>query len=789
LKSANKDDANLAREIHHHRQFLHPHIARLYEVIVTENLVWLVLEYCPGDELYNYLLRSGALPVDKVQKIFAQLLGAVSYVHSQSCVHRDLKLENILLDKNESVKLVDFGFTREYEWKTNNLQTFCGTVCYSAPEMLKGEKYAGEKVDVWSLGVILFALLTGELPFDDDDDMVTKNKILQTEPEYPVTMSPEAKNLISKLLSKRPLVRPGLTDVLNDPFLASFAPAQHAILKLAKPPPFTTALEKESLQRMRSAGVDIDKVIENVLAQRCDSLSGWWALLMEKEERKEKRRERKKKEKEADLRSQRRMSGGSALRLSMLEGVDEEPAAMSRRVDDSPNNHGRRERRSLPAPQLIIPELPRLPEGFVVESPKSATPPPPIEKDPVRSSSSSLPPLPPKERERHRSRSSTLQLTANNRSLQVPQMGISKQRSRRRQMGIMSQLNSIKHWFMDSTRRALSPNSKLGASSSKQSTSSQPSGMSSWQSGLATTKPQPNPYSPSSTPPKPAPSQAGLNGSETRIPYRNNRSSLSPAPITPRSNYRRSSAGLRGRKSTSSSVSSVRSTHPVHTHSKNSSTSSRSESANSPALTSRTARSPHASVKVLPATSNNPTLPSNIRLVRTSPSPIAIPPSFAAGGPNPFFEPSQFRALGSPGLVFARRKKTPFSGPKFMSGSGSGPGTTAGGRSVSREGRRSGSVPRRHSRLIIEEEDEEEVEEVDTFSPVGSPTTERGDCGGVKWDAVEPGDSELGEGREDGETGWVDFHGGTDVEEGLAGEHSAERTGEPITNGRPRGSS
>jgi serine/threonine protein kinase len=100
LKSANKDDANLAREIHHHRQFLHPHIARLYEVIVTETLVWLVLEYCPGDELYNHLLNNGRMEPAKVQKIFTQLVGAVSYVHAKSCVHRDLKLENILLARN-----------------------------------------------------------------------------------------------------------------------------------------------------------------------------------------------------------------------------------------------------------------------------------------------------------------------------------------------------------------------------------------------------------------------------------------------------------------------------------------------------------------------------------------------------------------------------------------------------------------------------------------------------------------------------------------------------------------
>ena len=305
---------------------------------------------CTGDELYNYLLRHGKLPHEQAQKIFTQLVGAVIYVHNMSCVHRDLKLENILLDKHENVKLCDFGFTREYENKTAHLHTFCGTVCYSAPEMLRGEKYAGEKVDVWSLGVILYALLTGELPFDDDDEMVTKHKILNTEPNYPESLPAEARALIVQLLSKRPIHRPCLADILTNPFLATHAPAQQAILKLTQPAPFTTDLEKEALQRMRSAGVDIDKVIENVLSQRCDPLAGWWALSIEKEERKAKRREQKRKEKELEVKSLRRISAASG-RLDWMAGAlkEENEEADSPARTDKPWSRGRRERRSFPS--------------------------------------------------------------------------------------------------------------------------------------------------------------------------------------------------------------------------------------------------------------------------------------------------------------------------------------------------------------------------------------------------------------------------------------------------------
>ncbi|CAN9390734.1 unnamed protein product [Alternaria alternata] len=360
LKSAKKDDANLAREIHHHRQFIHPHIARLYEVIVTEELVWLVLEYCQGDELYNYLLAKGALEPSRVQKIFTQLVGAVSYVHNKSCVHRDLKLENILLDKHGDVKLVDFGFTREYEGKSNYLQTWCGTICYSAPEMLKGEKYAGEKVDVWSLGIILYALLVGELPFDEDDEMVTKNKILKEEPKYPEHFPQQARELCSSLLSKRPILRPTLAEILQNPWLSEHAPRQQEILKLQQPAPFSTELEKEVLHRMRAAGVDIDMVIENVLAQRCDSLAGWWALLLEKEERKAKRRERKRKEKEAEAKSLRRLSAASS-RLDKLAPTIRESDEEGIHAPTTPKSRGRTINRSS---LHGAPELPKLPESM-----------------------------------------------------------------------------------------------------------------------------------------------------------------------------------------------------------------------------------------------------------------------------------------------------------------------------------------------------------------------------------------------------------------------------------------
>ncbi|KAI7086777.1 kinase-like protein [Hortaea werneckii] len=772
LKSAKKDDANLAREIHHHRQFLHPHIARLYEVIVTENLVWLVLEYCPGDELYNHLLENGRIEAGKVQKIFTQLVGAVSYVHAKSCVHRDLKLENILLDKHENVKLVDFGFTREYSGGTSYLQTWCGTVCYSAPEMLKGEKYAGERVDVWSLGIILYALLCGELPFDEDEEMETKNKILKEEPKYPDYLPEGAVDLIKKLLSKRPLLRPSLSDILKDPWLSEHAPQQQEILKLQQPPAFSTQVEKDTLQRMKAAGVDIDMVIEHVLSQRCDSLAGWWALLIEKEQRKEKRRERKRKEREAEAKSIRRLSAASG-RLLAQSALGEIHEGEEGSMSGSPRSRGRRMARANGNLTVQPPDLPRVSET------KSLTPdsenPPKIQKNKSReelSRSRSRPPPPPKDysapvirRPRGPSRGnsgSMLRYSTVNPDLLSPTYVPPPQRTKRRtfyQQPLKNQFAWVKHWFKEGAKRAKSPTGNGATKQDKASPQLEANGKpildTDPRENLQRTSTGPLPQHRKSsvgTRPElqaratmPARPRINTNSSTGSVPssVRAKRTSLSPGTLTPHSSYRRSS-GLRGRKSTSSSVSSIRSTFKgghQHTHSKASSTSSASiasPSGLSSASGSRLGRSPHSSVKILPATPTGAgALPAGIRVSRRPPpGTLGSLPGFseargAFGGMGP----------GSPSLpVFARKKRTVFKGPMLGNGSPSGIGRTplgardTGSGSGSVQGRRSGEMittgiteedeeaaeaAAADAVAVMEEESAEDldVEEVDQFGP------------------------------------------------------------------------
>lgn len=748
-----------------------------------------------GDELYDYLLRHGKLPVDKVQKSFTQLVGAVAYVHQQRCVHRDLKLENILLDKHENVKLLDFGFAREYEGKTNYLQTFCGTICYSAPEMLKGEKYAGEKVDVWSLGIILYALLCGELPFDDDDDDTTRRKILSEEPSYPDHIPPDALSLLKQLLSKRPFPRPSLTDILNHPFLSEHAPEQQAILSKERLEPFSSALERDCLHRMKSAGVDIDHVIESVLAQKCDTLAGWWTLLLEKEERKQKRRERKRKEKETDRRGSRRFSQASS-RLERLAPVGEEGSFVKLGDPPPPRPRGRSERRSGYYPEFQITDLPGLPEAGksnITLSPETENPPPPIDKDSIRSVSTSRnrrPIPPPKEGvpgvlRSARSRGSTLHLVTTSDALgsrsgsrgldpdSTPQQKVRKRPSQ----GIMAHWKNLTNWLVESTRRH-----KHNGRSQSHSTPDLRAKSRAGKEGKLSKENSPRPHtgknlpthttqatvsqlpqnlvvngfarkpvgssgqpttSALSSPSTPGFSTSGGPSVHRRVPtgHSYKRQSLSPSPITPRSAVRRSSAGLRGRKSTSSSVSSVRSMHHAqhhHSHSKASSTSStNSVSTNMSKTPMQTGRSPHHSVKVLPATPTSATsFPSNIRLVRGAGPPLALYNEAAAGGgpgrnggrlaaspmiPPAPGSPNPFASFGERSMpFFAKRKRNVFKGPSLASGGGSGGRSASGSNhgstpshSRSASGDRMGGGRRSGEIAAVQEEDEEALEMVD----------------------------------------------------------------------------
>ncbi|CDF91045.1 unnamed protein product [Zygosaccharomyces bailii CLIB 213] len=289
LKTSDKNDPNVVREVFYHRQFDFPYITKLYEVIVTETKVWMALEYCSGKELYEHLLVLHRIPVDECARLFSQIVSAVHYAHSLNCVHRDLKLENILLDKRGNAKLTDFGFTRECVSKSS-LETICGTTVYMAPELTQRKSYDGFKIDIWSLGIILYTMINGTMPFDEDDEAKTKWKIVNEVPEFSDSyMNEDAKDLIKQLLAKSPGDRPTMDQILSHPFLQPYGQVMLArtekIIKRQRNgmTQFHSRLERKLLKRLKQSGFDTQAIKASIQKRKCDSLSGLWLLLVERE--------------------------------------------------------------------------------------------------------------------------------------------------------------------------------------------------------------------------------------------------------------------------------------------------------------------------------------------------------------------------------------------------------------------------------------------------------------------------------------------------------------------------
>ncbi|KAM9433181.1 MAP/microtubule affinity-regulating kinase 3-like isoform 5-T5 [Salvelinus alpinus] len=204
----------LFREVRIMKLLNHPNIVKLFEVIETERTLYLVMEYASGGEVFDYLVAHGRMKEKEARAKFRQIVSAVQYCHQKHIVHRDLKAENLLLDADMNIKIADFGFSNEFTLG-NKLDTFCGSPPYAAPELFQGKKYDGPEVDVWSLGVILYTLVSGSLPFDGQNLKELRERVLRGKYRIPFYMSTDCENLLKRFLVLNPAKR-GTFEVRDD---------------------------------------------------------------------------------------------------------------------------------------------------------------------------------------------------------------------------------------------------------------------------------------------------------------------------------------------------------------------------------------------------------------------------------------------------------------------------------------------------------------------------------------------------------------------------------------------
>ncbi|XP_023202310.1 serine/threonine-protein kinase MARK2 isoform X7 [Xiphophorus maculatus] len=265
----------LFREVRIMKMLNHPNIVKLFEVIETEKTLYLVMEYASGGEVFDYLVAHGRMKEKEARAKFRQIVSAVQYCHQKCIVHRDLKAENLLLDADMNIKIADFGFSNEFTLG-NKLDTFCGSPPYAAPELFQGKKYDGPEVDVWSLGVILYTLVSGSLPFDGQNLKELRERVLRGKYRIPFYMSTDCENLLKKFLILNPSKRGSLEQIMRDRWM-NVGYEEDELKPYIEPlPDYKDPRRTEKMLRM---GYSQEEIQDSLLNQKYNEVMATFLLL------------------------------------------------------------------------------------------------------------------------------------------------------------------------------------------------------------------------------------------------------------------------------------------------------------------------------------------------------------------------------------------------------------------------------------------------------------------------------------------------------------------------------
>uniref|UniRef100_A0A3P8VN58 SNF-related serine/threonine-protein kinase n=1 Tax=Cynoglossus semilaevis TaxID=244447 RepID=A0A3P8VN58_CYNSE len=318
---------HLFQEVRCMKLVQHPNIVRLYEVIDTQTKLYLILELGDGGDMFDYIMKhEEGLNEDLAKKYFAQIVHAISYCHRLHVVHRDLKPENVVFfEKQGLVKLTDFGFSNKFQ-PGKKLTTSCGSLAYSAPEILLGDEYDAPAVDIWSLGVILFMLVCGQPPFQEANDSETLTMIMDCKYTVPAHVSIACKDLIDRMLQRDPKRRASLEEIETHTWLQGVdpSPATKFNTPLVSHKNLSEEEHNSIIQRMVLGDIaDREAIVEALETNKYNHITATYYLLAE-------RILREKQEKEVQTRSSSPSNIKAQFRQSWPTRVD-----MHQDIEDS----------------------------------------------------------------------------------------------------------------------------------------------------------------------------------------------------------------------------------------------------------------------------------------------------------------------------------------------------------------------------------------------------------------------------------------------------------------------
>ncbi|XP_039327076.1 serine/threonine-protein kinase SIK3 isoform X4 [Saimiri boliviensis] len=286
------DEENLKkifREVQIMKMLCHPHIIRLYQVMETERMIYLVTEYASGGEIFDHLVAHGRMAEKEARRKFKQIVTAVYFCHCRNIVHRDLKAENLLLDANLNIKIADFGFSNLFT-PGQLLKTWCGSPPYAAPELFEGKEYDGPKVDIWSLGVVLYVLVCGALPFDGSTLQNLRARVLSGKFRIPFFMSTECEHLIRHMLVLDPNKRLSMEQICKHKWmkLGDADPNFDRLIaecQQLKEERQVDPLNEDVLLAMEDMGLDKERTLQSLRSDAYDHYSAIYSLLCDRHKR------------------------------------------------------------------------------------------------------------------------------------------------------------------------------------------------------------------------------------------------------------------------------------------------------------------------------------------------------------------------------------------------------------------------------------------------------------------------------------------------------------------------